>query len=531
VIQASERVSGSPGGRTHVGLSASQRDRSLLLLGLAAVLASFAIAAARFATLQLSLVWGVVAVLTSAGASLFAVFGSPRARRASVFLPTCFISLWAVGFGLASLVWMDPYDESLTLNRGLHLDSIPSGLAVAAGALLAWSVGYCFLHLRLVVTALSRLRRWSTHGGRQLGRPYSVKRIMILYALGLGARLALLALGRYSYITSDLQGAITQSSPITSVLNYFEFLTTVSLLLLAHVTFRRGSTMSGGLLAAVLMIEIPFGLLSGMRSFIVLRLVAVCVIYLLAGRRTKAYAIVALLGIFAFLSPFTYSYRTEVRSGGETAVDAAGAAHLIPTVVGSTISAMSPVDIVIGPMDFITQRLRFVDEVAMVWQKVPSEIDFIPPLSTLTEASTVLVPRAVWHGKPVYTLGLEYARDFWSQPASVISSRSPTFPGEAFYRGGWGGVTILMLALGALMAAISSALNPRLHPTGVPLFVVAWTELMNVEGSLVLLGAGLTQSLLISAAALRWASNVGRVSKEPASGEASRRLSYRPYSP
>jgi hypothetical protein len=510
VTQVSEGISGPPE-LANVGLSASQGDRSLLLLGLAGILASFAIAAARLATLRLSLVWGVVAVLISAGASLLAVFGSPAARRGGVFLPTCFIGLWAVGFGLASLVWTDPYDESLTLSRGLHLDSIPAGLAVAAGALLAWSVGYCFVHLRLVVSGLSWLRRWSTHSGPQLGPLYSVNRILILYALGLAARLALLALGRYSYITSDLQGAITQSSPITSVLNYFEFLTTVSLLLLAHVTFRRGSTMSGGLLGAVLMIEIPFGLLSGMRSFIVLRLVAVSVIYLLAGRRIKVYAIVALLVVLAFLSPFTDAYRTEVRSGGETAVDATGAAHLIPAVVGSTISAMSPVDIVIGPMDFVSRRLRFVDEVAIVWQKVPSEIDFISPTDTLLEAFSVFVPRAIWHEKPVYTVGLQYARDFWDQPTTVVSSRSPTLAGEAFYRGGWSGVVMLMAALGALMAAIGSAMNPRLYPAAVPLFVVAWTEVMNIESSLVLLGAGLIQSLLITGIALRWASNTTRI--------------------
>lgn len=493
------------GGRMNVGKRATiSEDLPLLHLSSAALLTGCALLTSWVAVNESSLTWGVLSVLTGAGASLFLLLSTP-VRRAGLFLPMCFIGLWTLGFGLASLKWLDPEQEMLMLSRGLQTGSLPLGLSLAAASLVAWSWGYAFIDFRLTRGVLTSFRRWTV--GKSAGGPhaYSIPRVMALYGVGLGARLLLVATGRYSYITSDLQGAITQSSPITAVLGHVEFLTTVSLLILAVITFERSSKSSGGLLVLVFLIEVPFGLLGGMRSFIILRLVAVGVIYVLLRRRFPLSGLVSLLLILAFLSPFTNAYREQVRRNSGTVVDAAGAAGLIPVLLTSTIREMSPADLATGPLEFATQRLRFVDEAAIVRQRVPSELDHIPLPDTLVEALTVLVPRAIWSEKPVYTVGLEYARDFWDQPGSVVSSRSPTFPGEAFYRGGWLGVAVLMGGLGAVMAAINRALSPKAYPLAIPLYVVSWIQLMNVEGSLVLLGAGLIQSLLIAAVAQHWA--------------------------
>lgn len=484
-------------------------SRSLVQLAVAAFVAVVAIAAAILATAQVSLEWGIASVVLAAVASLSAVSGSPQARRAGLFLPFCFIGLWVVGYGLASLAWRDPSAELLAQNAAqLRYESLPLGLMVATVGLLAWTAGYGALNLRLVRAAVSGLRRWSTRGVAGRGPlDYSIGRIVLVYVVGLGARFVLLALGRYSYITADLQGAITQSSPIAAVLSHVEFLTTVGLLLLAFACFRSGSTRAKTLLAIVLVLELPFGLLSGMRSFLLLRLLGVGVTYVLVRRRVPAVASVAVLGVLTVLFPFTEAYRGEVRNVGRTTVGTADAADLIPTLLGSTLTEVSPRDVVLGPLDFIISRLRFVDEVAMVGQRTPSEIPYIPASESLLEATTVLVPRAIWADKPVYTVGLEYARTFWNQPESVVSARSPTYPGDAYYRGGWVALVILMALVGGLMAAVSTSLSPHLYPAAIPMFIVAWTELMNLEGSLSLLGAGLLQSLLITAVAMRWAAS------------------------
>jgi hypothetical protein len=346
------------------------------------------------------------------------------------------------------------------------------------------------------------LRQWSTSG---VG--YSLVRIAGVYALGLSARLVLLAQGRYSYITSDLQGAITESSPTTAILGHLEFLTTVGLLLVAYAYFQSRIPTGKWLLAAALVLEIPFGLLGGMRSFILIRLLGVGITYVLVRKRVPAVASIVFVGVLAVVTPFTDAYRGLVRDASGTTVGATGAAELIPALLGSTLSELSPVDVVFGPSDFVTSRLRHVDEVAIVGQKAPSEIAFIPASDTILEATTVLIPRAVWAGKPVYTTGLQHAREFWNQPDSIVSSRSPTYPGEAYLRGGWLGLVALMALLGGFMAAIGTSLSPRLHPPAIPMFIVAWTGLVNIEGGLTLLGAGLAQSLLITAVAMRWASS------------------------
>ncbi|HVL03841.1 MAG TPA: hypothetical protein VM386_05330, partial [Acidimicrobiales bacterium] len=323
--------------------------------------------------MQSSLEWGVASVLVAAVASLLAVSGTPGARRAGMFLPFSFIGLWAVGYGLASLAWLNPNAEQLAQNGAqLRHGSVPFGLAIATVGLLAWTAGYATLDLRLVRAAISALRRWSTSGvGGLGGLDYSLGRIVGVYAVGLGARLVLLALGRYSYITADLQGAITQSSPVAAVLSHVEFLTTVGLLLLSYTCFRSPTTTAKTLLGVALVLEIPFGLLSGMRSFILLRLLGVAITYFLVRRRVPAGASIALLCVLVLLSPFTDAYRGKVRGASGTTVGATSAAELIPSLLTSTASDVSPGDLVTGPFDFVTGRLRFVDEVAIVGQRAP----------------------------------------------------------------------------------------------------------------------------------------------------------------
>lgn len=484
---------------------ATHRSRHFANLPVAALLAIASLLAAERAVSWSSLYWGITSVLAAAAGSLFAIGSTSSARQAGVFLPFTFIGLWAVGFGFASIIWRNPNNEALELNTALRPESVPPGLALAAAGLLAWTTGYCFLNLRLLHAALAWLRRWSTNGReRQPSLVYSLKRIMCVYAIGLGARFVLLALGQYSYITSDLQSAITHSSPFTSLVSHVESLTAVALLLLAYLCFHGQSSASKRWLVLVLMIEVPFGLLGGMRSFILLRLIGVAVTYFLVRRRVPVAATLAFFAVLALISPFTDAYRSEVREGGSTTVDAAGAAELIPSLLVTTFRAVSAEDLVLAPKIFVTERLRFVDEVAMVHQEVPSRIAQIPPETTILEASTVLIPRAAWPGKPVYTIGLQYARDFWNQPPSVISARSPTLPGEAFYRGGWPGVLIFMALVGAAMRAVNAALSPKLYAGTVPLFLSAWTEFVDIEVSLVLLAAGLAQSLLITAVTMRW---------------------------
>lgn len=493
------------------------RSGSLRMLAGAALLAGMAIGAAILATERSSLEWGVASVCIAAVAAILAVGVSLPGRRAGVFLPVSFVGLWVIGYGVTSLAWRDPSADLLAQNAAqLRHGSLALGLAMATVGLLAWTVGYCTLHLRLLRALVSGLRRWSIRGvGARSRLGYSVGRIVAIYAVGLGARLSLLALGRYSYITADLQGAVTQSSPVDAVLSHFEFLTTVGLLLLAYTAFRTHNPVAMRWLAVALLLEIPFGLLSGMRSFLLLRLVGVGITYILVRRRVPVLGLTVFLCLMAVLSPFTNAYREEVRSATGTTVGATGAVELIPTLLGSTLTELSLVDLIAGPLDFVNSRLRFVDELAIVGQRTPTEIAYIPASDTLLETTTVLVPRALWSGKPVYTIGLQYARDFWNQPDSVISARSPTYPGDAYYRGGWIGLVLLMALLGGLMAAMNISLSPLLHPSALPMFVVAWTTLLNVEGSLSLLPAEIAQSLLITAVAMRWAATGQRGSKGP----------------
>jgi hypothetical protein len=388
----------------------------------------------------------------------------------------------------------------------LLIESIPDGLAIASLGLLAWLGGYLAINLRLIGVAASSLRRWATPTSNASVHEYQVIRILAIYLVGFVARIGSLAMGQFGYITADLQAAITTSSALGSVLGRVQSLTGVATIVLAYVTFRQPTKQTRVLLAAVLVIEIPFGLLSGMRSQVIFLFVAVALIYWIVRARVPWRAVVAILVSVSILTPFSETYRAEVRDGSRTAVTSTEAAVLVPDILIETLRTTSIGDVLSSPSDFVTQRMRFIDEVSIVAQRTPSEIPFLTVSDTITESLSVFVPRVLWPSKPVYTIGLEYARDYWNQPSSVVSSKSPSFAGDAFLRGGWVSLVIVMGLVGALMSTLNRSLSTRRHPAAAPLFVLVWLELVNLEGSLVLLAAGTAQALLVGAAALRWCS-------------------------
>jgi hypothetical protein len=322
--------------------------------------------------------------------------------------------------------------------------------------------------------------------------------------------MVLLATGRYSYITTDLQGAVSTSSPVNAVASLMSKLAGIALILLAYAVFSgRSSRWRRVLLAAVLLSEVFFGLLAGMRSAVLLSLVSVALVYVLVRGRVPKLALASGFLVLAILSPLISEYRTSVRDSSGTTVTASEAAGRLPELTSGTVSELSLVDVARSPWVLVENRLRLIDEVAMVQQRTGREIPSIPVETSVTEFSTVFIPRVLWAGKPVYSGGQTYAQDYWGQDSTIFSSRSPTYVGEGYMRGGAVGVVVVMLLLGVVLRSVSEAFNPRLHPSAIPLYVMLWPVLITLEAPLTLLGASVAQVLIIGTLSVRWAVRSG----------------------
>lgn len=475
-----------------------------LAASLIAATAAMSIALGQLSMSRVSVKLGILCVILAGASAAIAVASNSTARRHGIILPITFVTLWTLGYGVSGIAWTRPRDVRFVVSSGLRSESLSSAFALAGVGILFWTVGFVAIRLRLLTLLVSRLSTWATRRATSRSVDHRVGRIAVIYLLGLLGRFGLLAIGRYAYITTDLDGAVNQSSPIGAVLLQVEFLAVVGLILLAFVTFRSPSPRRHALLIAAIAVETSFGLLSGLRSSVLLKLLAVGLVYVLVRHRIPRSAVIILALSIAFLTPFTRAFRNEVRGSSGTQVTATEAAELLPQLSRSTVDELTPRAVLTAPSDFLTQRLRLIDEVAIVVQRTPDEIDYIPPLDTVGEATGVLIPRVLWKDKPIYTSGLSYARDYWNQSTSTFSSRSPTLLGDTYLRGGLITTAIILALVGAVMASLNRALSPRQNPTAAPMFVTVWTNLALLEEPIITKAASLVQVLLVTAVVMRW---------------------------
>ncbi len=373
----------------------SAARHSSLLVGLAFIVAAVAIIFAQHAAAFSAIRWGIASVVLSALVSCLVLFSSDRIRGEGLILPLSMVALWVFGYGLATLAWTRPRDLRNVVASGLRPESVPPALAIASVGLLAWITGFWLLRFRLLHLGLDAVRRWATRGARYPSMDYRMRRVVAVYCLGLIARFGQLVIGRFSFITTNLQGSLTQSSPIASVFGLVEQLAFVGLILASFAYFSRPSPGRRSFVVAVLVLEIGFGLLSGFRSVIVLKCLAVGLVYIVVRRKVPLAAFAAVVVGLAFLTPFTVAYRDEVRESNRTEVTAAEAVSLIPTLTRSTMRELTPNALSSAPVDFVTKRLRFIDEVAIIYQRTPSELPYIAPTETVGQAIGVMVPRIV----------------------------------------------------------------------------------------------------------------------------------------
>lgn len=482
-----------------------------LAASLIAVTAAMSIALGQLSMLRVSVKFGILCVIVAGVSAAIAIASNSAARRNGIILPMTFVTLWTIGYGVSGIAWTRPRDVQFVLSNGLRYESLPSAFALAGAGILFWTVGFVAIRLRLLTLLVSSLSAWATRGATMRTVDYRIGRIAAIYLIGVVGRLGLLAIGRYAYITADLDSAINVSSPIGAVLLQVEFFAVVGLILLAFVTFRSPSPSRHTMLLAAIATETAFGLLSGLRSSVLLKLLAVGLVYVLVRHRIPKSAVIILALSIAFLTPFTSAYRDEVRGDTGTQVTASEAAELLPQLSRSTVDELTPRAILTAPSDFLTQRLRLIDEVGIVVQRTPNEIGYVPPLDTIGEATGVLIPRVVWQDKPVYTTGLSYARDYWNQSTSTFSARSPTLLGDSYLRGGLITTMIILALVGAVMASLNRALSPRQNPVAAPMFVNVWISLALLEEPIVTKAASLVQVLLVTAVVMRWAISVRSV--------------------
>jgi len=188
--------------------------------------------------------------------------------------------------------------------------------------------------------------------------------------------------------------------------------------------------------------------LSGYKEHILVNLIILtCLLYPYYRKTVITISIPAFVILFYVLPTYAAVMRSESWFGNSNAEDARSAAvDAILTTDSQTLKENN--------WTFLTNRLSEVDMFKDFVRSTPNEIPFYG-FDILTNAVTVLIPRAIWPDKPITELvAMErvYNAGVIEVGAEVSAKTRPVVDG--YLSAGTGGVFVYMLLLGAISQAL-----------------------------------------------------------------------------
>lgn len=276
-----------------------------------------------------------------------------------------------------------------------------------------------------------------------------------IYAVVFALRLYLLQSHLYAYVGS--WKAYYSNLSLLQVLATVSSLGGVAALILVAIEkyFHPCDTAARMLFWVILVLEVGWGLTSGMKEFVLQPVVIVAVISSLVHRKfQKHWVVIAFLGLIA-IYPFINNYRRlALRRGGfasASAVASASLAALSETGGGRRRSSpwiQSGWRMTVHRLDLLTSfglvlwmgprvgRLQGKDR----WWMVP----YYP-----------FVPRFLWRSKPILDKGRRFSV---ATGSTSVSSLAITYPGDLYASGGLPAILLGMFLLGIVAQALANSI-------------------------------------------------------------------------
>lgn len=434
-----------------------------------------------------------VVILALGGLSLVTK-GAPWQGLTRIDLIPWWLAYTAVTFGLTSLAWLKPQTGTPAIIRQ---ESIAPAVLMVAVSIVAFLAGALSAGASFVRRPLAAVARWSLCGAGPGMRTPSIP--AAVYAVGFVARLWRLGAGTYAYLGNPARDLSAPSSG-NQLLAQVENFTHYGLVLMTLNAFGFRRTLGSRVLFwLALSVEVVFGAVSGVKGELVTTALAVGVGYVAAGRRIPLRAVVIFAAGFLLLVPANLAYRqeivTSVRSAGGSPLDVV---RRLPALARDSLADRNPFSILTESVAFAGQRLREIDNVALILQRTPGEIPYRPATDLLVGPVTGMIPRAVWPAKPILSSGYEFSQQYYNLPPSLYTASAVTMQGDLYRHGGLPVMIIGMLLLGAVAKAAQDVYahgDPRLSVLYAGLFL----QLTNVEIDVVSLVVSTVQVVVVLA--------------------------------
>jgi len=344
---------------------------------------------------------------------------------------------FAVGFGLATLVWLG---GNIEVYHGRVTGATLAPAAVVAGiGFVAFLISYRSTP-RLFVVAGSKL------DARLRGRASvatGAGGVWALWGVAAAAQAVGIAGGNLGYL-SDPTAQLSTSSSLNAVVAAVTQLGLLATLVAAWRLAAHRSFASALLLTWIAGTQVVLGLFSGGKEAVFIQFVAFVIGYSTKGRlRLGPVLLTGLVALFV-VTPFITAYRSEVLTGSGrlTPAEAISSIDFTALFADSTSGASA------GHSNRqAAERLSRIGDIAIIVTETPRTVPFVSPLELLSGPVLGFVPRSIWPGKPVLDAGYQASIAYYGVPSSVHSSSALTPYGDLYRHGGiivvFGGMSLL----------------------------------------------------------------------------------------
>ena len=308
---------------------------------------------------------------------------------------------------------------------------------------------------------------------------------LVIVALVLGgilARLYAIKIGIFGYSQTPEQ--VIEYSKISQIINYIEILTQICLTAVALAYFSDVKNLKTlVLLILIIMVQIFFGILSGMKSNVVMPALILFVSYLVVNNRVNK-ALLLASGILIFVAymiiqPFRdfrnmdRNYQSDPSYIINTVVDAYNYKGYLTTGEQNTESIFYSF---ISRMNYITDASRAIeykDQIGLM----ESDPDFADRL--YTTPFQALIPRAVWTSKPEENIGNWFNTKVWNRPIGTSVAMSPF--GFLYFAGGYTFVVLFFFIFGIMQKLLLNFL--KFGPGGAIIFISLLSSVVLLNSS------------------------------------------------
>jgi hypothetical protein len=500
-------ISDTQGKGTVTGITAGVLPRSAvapgwviaaaILLTAAIGLSAQALAAAGQPTH--AVVWGSLGLATYV-ASLLCLLGGGQGKALGLgrwWFGSWTLLWYCAAFGLATLTWVQ---QQTGTSAEISLSSVLRALWLVAVGITLWGLGYCVgpgrsarrfgdrvmagLNLRFAPEVRSPLAPW------------------ILYAIGNLARIATVATtGVFGYV-GNVQSTVTTASSYQELLTDLSLCAPLAVVAAALQVYRERLPGARVTLSVLFLAEIAIGIASGNKQGFIITILAVAIPFTTARHRAHkgllAFTALAITGLVFLLIvvPFNHSYRSNVRTTSGT-LSVSQALDAAPGILGQTVGTGNAAGVLSSSTSFLLDRIREIDNPAIIMQRTPAEIGFMSPVQLVTAPIFTLIPRAVWPGKPIQTAGYEFSQDYYEVPATVYSASALTLVGDLYLHDGWIPVIVGMFLIGCGVRLLDDVMDVYGSPHCIFLFLLLFPSLVKQEYAWLGTLAGIPGALLI----------------------------------